>query len=64
MKKVNNYQTTAVKRAARGMLNNDDYSTIRTSTVYGFNNHALQLSSAELKNAWKKASSSIKNSRG
>lgn len=63
MKSKNDFQTSAINRAARGMLNNMDKHG-RASSMYGFKDRALHLSGEELRNAWKSASTSIKKSRG
>ncbi|HCG5914073.1 hypothetical protein CGG93_23630 [Vibrio parahaemolyticus] len=65
MKSKNDFQTSAINRAARGMLSNKDvHEHARASSMYGFKDRALHLSGEEIKNAWKSASSSIKKSRG
>lgn len=67
MKSKNDFQTSAINRAARGMLSNKDvhvHEHGRASSIYGFKDRALHLSGEEIKNAWKSASSSIKKSRG
>ncbi|MEL0655796.1 hypothetical protein V6257_12185 [Pseudoalteromonas issachenkonii] len=65
MKQKNDFQTSAINRAASGMLNNKDiHEQNRASSIYGFQDRALHLSSEEIKNAWKSASSSIKKVRG
>ncbi|MCF2907002.1 MULTISPECIES: hypothetical protein [Pseudoalteromonas] len=63
MKLNNIFQSTAVSRAARGELSQQE-ATSRATTMYGFRNHALHLSGEELRDAWKNASSSIRKSRG
>ncbi len=63
MKSKNDFQTSAINRAARGMLSDMDNHG-RASSMYGFKNRALHLSGEEIRNAWKNASSSIKKSRG
>lgn len=63
MKVSNKHLTSAVKRAARGTLDRQEPSN-RASSVYGFKNRALKMSSEELKAAWMTASSSVKNQRG
>lgn len=61
MKSKSDFQTSAINRAARGMLNNRDIDEhTRASSMYGFKDRALHLSSEEIKSAWKNASSSIR----
>lgn len=61
--KNNKFQTTALNRAARGMLKTEKGATAINSS-YGFRNMALHLSGEELKIAWKKASSTLKKTQG
>ena len=60
MKKYLKFQTTAVLRAAQGVLGSHRPSAPAPASSYGFNNHALQLSGDELKVAWKDASIATK----
>ncbi|KER04813.1 hypothetical protein LGZ99_04740 [Photorhabdus temperata] len=65
MNKVNsNFTTTAVKRAARGILRRQVEPSNRASTIYGFSNHALKKSGEELKAAWRSASQSVRHPKG
>ncbi|EJL6307599.1 hypothetical protein [Vibrio cholerae] len=65
MKPKDDFQTSAIFRAARGMLSNKDMDEQnRVSSMYGFQDRALHLSGEDIKNAWKSASSSIRKSRG
>lgn len=59
MNVANKHLSSAVKKAARGMLDRIEPSD-RASTVYGFKNQALQMSADEIKAAWKSASASVK----
>ncbi|WP_028303487.1 hypothetical protein [Oceanospirillum maris] len=58
MKKYLKFQTTAVLRAAQGVLDSHPSSAPKSS--YSFSNHALQLSGDDLKVAWKDASIATK----
>lgn len=58
MKRSTNYQTSAVKRAAKGMLVASSES-VRSTSIYGFKNKALKMSGDEMKAAWKTVSSSM-----
>ncbi|WP_041411646.1 MULTISPECIES: hypothetical protein [Shewanella] len=65
MRSKNDFQTSAINRAARGMLNNKDLQEqSRASSIYGFKDRALHLSGEELKSAWENASVSTRKSRG
>jgi hypothetical protein len=55
------YQTTALKRAARGLLKDQTNGSDRAKSVYGFKNSALQLTGEQLRDAWKVASLSVKS---
>jgi len=59
MKIANKHLTSAVRKAARGMLDRHEPSN-RAISVYGFKNRALNMSGDELKAAWRYASSSMK----
>ena len=65
MVKVNkSYQTTAVKRAASGMLRSHSTQSNRASVVYGFSNHALNKTGVEFKAAWNSAASLLRRNKG
>lgn len=67
MKSKNDFQTSAINKAARGVLINQDARESelgRARMMYGFKDQALHLSGEELKIAWVNAASSIKKSRG
>lgn len=59
MNAANKHFSSALKKAARGTLDPVEPSN-RASSVYGFKNRALQMSSEELKAAWMNASRAIK----
>lgn len=57
-KRFSSITTLAVKRAASGEITNSKRGTYnRAISFYGLSNHALNKTGAELKEAWKSASS-------
>lgn len=58
-KKIFSFQSTAIKKAARGELDYKYDEADRARTEYGLSNFALQKSADELKEAWISASKSL-----
>lgn len=59
-KKIFAFQSTAIRKAARGELINNCNDADRARTVYGLSNFALQKSADELRKAWYEASKSLR----
>ncbi|MCV6588751.1 MAG: hypothetical protein OIF57_06950 [Marinobacterium sp.] len=57
------FQTTSIRRAAKGRLHRHTSSSERARQVYGLSNYALSKSREELKDAWSAASAELREQR-
>lgn len=57
------FQTTSIRRAAKGQLHRHASSSERARQVYGLSNYALNKSREELKEAWSTASAELRDQK-